>query len=55
MNNIKEMDGTQDALINLATVATEDIETMMSQNKTIRRPHQNRGRIDQTDPASNFW
>ena len=34
-NNIKEMDGTQDALINLATDAAEDRETMMSQNKTI--------------------
>ena len=34
-NNIKEMDGTHDSLINLATSATEDINTMMSQNKTI--------------------
>ena len=29
-NNIKEMDGTHDALINLATAAVEDRETMMS-------------------------
>ena len=34
-NNIKEMDETHDSLINLAMAATEDRETMMSQNKTI--------------------
>ena len=35
MNNIKNMDGTQDALINLAVSAAEDREIMMAQNKTI--------------------
>ena len=34
-NKIKEMDGTHDALINLSMSAAEDIDTMMSQNKTI--------------------
>ena len=34
-NNIKEMDGTHDALINLATAAVEDRETTMSKNNTI--------------------
>ena len=29
-NNLREMDGTHDALINLATEATENRETMMS-------------------------
>ena len=32
---LKEMDGTHDALINLATAAAADRETMMSQCKTI--------------------
>ena len=35
MNNIKEIDGTQDSLINLATAVEEDREMMMEQNKTI--------------------
>ena len=35
MNNIKEMDGTHDALINLATTDAADRETMMPQCKTI--------------------
>ena len=34
-NNIKEIDGTHDALINLATAASEDREIMMSQSKII--------------------
>ena len=34
-NNIKEMDGTHNALINLVTAAAADIETMMLQCKTI--------------------
>ena len=34
-NNIKEMDGTQDDLIKLATAAASDRETIMSQCKTI--------------------
>ena len=34
-NNIKEMDGTHDALINLATAAAEVREKMMSQCKNI--------------------
>ena len=34
-NNIKEMDRTHDALINLVMAAAEDRETMMSQCKTI--------------------
>ena len=34
-NNLREMDGTYDALINLATAAAADSETMMSQCKTI--------------------
>ena len=34
-NNIKEMDGTHDALVNLATAVAEDRDTMMSQSKII--------------------
>ena len=34
-NNLREMYGTHDALINLATAAVADRETMMSQCKTI--------------------
>ena len=34
-NNIKYMDGTHDALINMSTAAAEDRETMMLQSKTI--------------------
>ena len=34
-NHLREMDGTHNALINLATAAVADIETMMLQYKTI--------------------
>ena len=34
-NNLREMDGTHDDLINLATEATADRETMMSKCNTI--------------------
>ena len=34
-NNLREMDGTHDALINLSTAAVANIDTMMTQFKTI--------------------
>ena len=34
-NNLREMDGTHDAIINLDTAAADDRDTMITQRKTI--------------------